>query len=122
MNLRLSSGVYELLTTGLTVSTKGNVPLVSLNKVRLEPGEAALKSVVEYSLTLLGLLLIWPVLLALAILTKIASPRPVLHRRRVLGVSGRSFDAFKFRTMHVDGDAILQQHPELVEDSAPTTS
>jgi exopolysaccharide biosynthesis polyprenyl glycosylphosphotransferase len=113
VHLRLSSGVYELLTTGLTVNTKGSVPLISLNKVRLEPGEACIKAVLEYGLAGLGLLLLSPFLLALAILIKIDSPGPVLHRRRVLGVSGKNFDAFKFRTMRVDGDALLSRDPEL---------
>jgi exopolysaccharide biosynthesis polyprenyl glycosylphosphotransferase len=113
VHLRLSSGVYELLTTGLTVHTLGSVPLVSLNKVRLDPAEASIKNVTEYSLTVAGLLLIWPLLLAIAILIKLDSSGPVLHRRRVLGVSGRGFDAFKFRTMYVDGDAVLQANPEL---------
>jgi lipopolysaccharide/colanic/teichoic acid biosynthesis glycosyltransferase len=36
----------------------------------------------------------------------------VLHRRRVVGQK-RDFDAFKFRTMRVDADAWLEQHPEL---------
>lgn len=115
VHLRLSSGLYELLTTGLTVSTKGSVPLISLNKVRLEPEEAVLKSVLEYSLTIVGLLLAWPLLLGIAILVKLDSPGPVFHRRRVLGVSGRQFDAFKFRTMRVDGDALLRRNPELQE-------
>ncbi|WP_333657493.1 sugar transferase, partial [Anaerolinea sp.] len=38
---------------------------------------------------------------------------PVFHRRRVMGVNGRTFDAFKFRTMYVNGDAILDAYPEL---------
>jgi len=113
VNLRLSSGLYELLTTGLTVRTIGNVPLVSLNKVRLEPAEAGIKTIVEYSLTVAGLLLIWPILLCIAILIKLDSRGPVLHRRRVLGVSGRTFDAFKFRTMHVNGAELLRQRPDL---------
>ncbi|MCS7260864.1 MAG: sugar transferase, partial [Anaerolineae bacterium] len=37
------------------------------------------------------------------------------YRRRVLGVGGREFDAFKFRTMYVNGDEILKQHPEAAE-------
>jgi exopolysaccharide biosynthesis polyprenyl glycosylphosphotransferase len=113
VQLRLSSGVYELLTTGLTVRTAGNVPLVSLNKVRLEPGEAGIKAVLEYSMTVAGLLLIWPLLAAIAILIKIDSPGPILYRRQVLGMSGRKFDAFKFRTMHVNGDEVLRARPEL---------
>jgi lipopolysaccharide/colanic/teichoic acid biosynthesis glycosyltransferase len=31
----------------------------------------------------------------------------------VLGVSGKEFDAFKFRTMRVNGDALLADNPEL---------
>jgi exopolysaccharide biosynthesis polyprenyl glycosylphosphotransferase len=113
VHLRLSSGVYELLTTGLTVRTKGTVPLVSLNKVRLAPEEAGIKMVLEYTLATFGLLVISPLLLAIALAVKLDSRGPVLHRRRVLGVNGKTFDAFKFRTMHVDGDEVLRRHPEL---------
>ena len=113
VHLRLSSGVYELLTTGVTVSTRGSVPLISLNKVRLDTEEALIKTILEYALTIFGLFLIWPVLLLVAIAIKLDSRGPVLHRRRVLGVSGQQFDAFKFRTMHVNGDELLRRHPEL---------
>jgi exopolysaccharide biosynthesis polyprenyl glycosylphosphotransferase len=113
VNLRLSSGVYELLTTGITVRTNGGVPLVSLNKVRLEPEEAWMKSLVEYSLSAVGLLLTLPTLVMIAIAIKLDSPGPVLHRRRVLGVAGRPFDAFKFRTMYVNGNEMLESTPDL---------
>ena len=39
---------------------------------------------------------------------KIDSPGPVFYRRRVVGVGGKLFDAFKFRTMCVDADDRLQ--------------
>ena len=45
---------------------------------------------------------------------KLESPGPVFYRRRVMGVGGQEFDAFKFRTMYINGDQILAQHPELV--------
>jgi lipopolysaccharide/colanic/teichoic acid biosynthesis glycosyltransferase len=41
------------------------------------------------------------------------SGRPLFHRRRVVGVGGREFDAFKVRTMVVDADQILASDPEL---------
>jgi exopolysaccharide biosynthesis polyprenyl glycosylphosphotransferase len=113
VHMRLSSGLYELLTTGLTVHTTGSVPLVSLNKVRLEAEEAFIKTLLEYSLAFISLVVLSPVLLLIAMLIKIDSPGPVLYRRRVLGVSGKLFDAFKFRTMHVNGAALLRNEPEL---------
>jgi lipopolysaccharide/colanic/teichoic acid biosynthesis glycosyltransferase len=47
---------------------------------------------------------------ALAILVE--SGRPVLYRRRVLGLRGE-FDAFKFRTMRTDADRVLAADPAL---------
>jgi exopolysaccharide biosynthesis polyprenyl glycosylphosphotransferase len=116
VHLRLSSGLYELLTTGITVQTKGNVPLVSVNKVRLAPCEAMAKAALEYSVAIGSLVVLAPVLFLLAVLIKLDSRGPVLHRRRVLGVSGQAFDAFKFRTMQVNGHDVLRGKPELVEE------
>lgn len=61
----------------------------------------------------LGLLVLLPFLPIVALLVKIDSPGPVFHRRRVLGLGQTPFDAFKFRTMVVDGDAVLAAHPDL---------
>jgi lipopolysaccharide/colanic/teichoic acid biosynthesis glycosyltransferase len=35
-----------------------------------------------------------------------------------MGLNGRQFDAFKFRTMDVNGDAILDSHPDLKAELA----
>jgi exopolysaccharide biosynthesis polyprenyl glycosylphosphotransferase len=116
IRLRLSSGVYELLTTRVTVQTLGTVPLMSVQKNRLDHGEAVIKTLLESFLTVMGLLVLWPLLLAIAVMIKLDSRGPVIHRRRVLGVSGKQFDAFKFRTMHVNGEALLHEQPRAEEE------
>lgn len=110
--LRLSSGLYEMITTGLQVKEIAWVPLVEVNKVRLTGTDQVLKSVMDYSLALPGLLVLLPLYLILALAIRFDSPGPVLHRRRVMGVNGKSFDAFKFRTMYVNSDEILDAYPE----------
>ena len=72
-----------------------------------------LKALLDFAIVLPTLLLIWPLFAILAIAVKLDSPGPVIHRRRVLGRDGRIFDAFKFRTMYVNGDEILARHPKL---------
>lgn len=116
VQLRLSSGLFEVLTTGVQVKTVGFVPLMSLNKLRLDPIESAMKTILDYGLTIPGLLLLSPVFALIALLIKLDSSGPVFYRRRVLGVGGKPFDAFKFRTMYVNGDEILAQHPELLAE------
>ena len=115
IHMHLSSGLYEIITTGLQVREFAWVPLVEVNRVRLTGTDLLLKTILDYGLTIPLVLLLSPLFLVLAILIKLDSPGPVLHRRRVLGVNGKEFDAFKFRTMAANGDQILAAHPELLE-------
>jgi lipopolysaccharide/colanic/teichoic acid biosynthesis glycosyltransferase len=59
------------------------------------------------------LLLGLPLMVSIAIAIKLDSPGSILYRRRVVGVSGKSFDALKFRSMYVDADERLALNPEL---------
>src|SRR5256885_6476638 len=49
-----------------------------------------------------------PVLFVTATLIAMFDGLPIIYRRRVVGASG-SFDAFKFRTMSRDADAVLER-------------
>lgn len=118
VTLRLSSGLYEIITTGLEVQELASVPLVRVNRFRLTGLDQVMKVILDYSIALAALVIVLPLSVLLTILIKIDSKGPVFHRRRVMGVNGRSFDAFKFRTMHVNGDEILDAHPELKEELA----
>ncbi|MCL6510393.1 MAG: sugar transferase [Anaerolineae bacterium] len=75
--------------------------------------DEVLKALMDYGFTAIGLVLLAPLLIALAVIVKLDSPGPVLHRRRVMGKGGTQFDAFKFRTMYVNGEEILASYPEL---------
>jgi exopolysaccharide biosynthesis polyprenyl glycosylphosphotransferase len=116
VNVRMSSGLYEIITTGLTVKEFAFVPLVGINQLRLTGFDKFLKLALDYCITIPGLILVSPVMLIIGILIKLDSQGPVIHRRRVMGVNGRQFDAYKFRTMYTNGDEILEQYPELQKE------
>lgn len=86
-----------------------------LPEVRQTTGRSShhLKAFLDFALTIPTLIFIAPLLILVAVAVKLDSPGPVLYRRRVLGKDGRVFDAFKFRTMYVNGDEILARHPRL---------
>jgi lipopolysaccharide/colanic/teichoic acid biosynthesis glycosyltransferase len=73
------------------------------------------KSILDFLLTALTLPVWLPLLGFLGLLVKLEDGGPIIHRRRVLGQEG-PFDAFKLRTMRVDADRWLEQHPELMEE------
>lgn len=70
----------------------------------------ALKRIVDVGVASVSLILGAPVLALTALLVKFTSGGPVLYAHTRIGRRGRLFRAWKFRTMHVDGDAILRRH------------
>jgi exopolysaccharide biosynthesis polyprenyl glycosylphosphotransferase len=116
VQVRLSSGLYEIFTTGMFVTTKNAVPLMNINRLRLDRTETILKTLLDYLLIGLALPFLLPFFAVIAALVKLDSPGPVFHRRRVVGIGGKEFDALKFRTMVVNGDEILAEHPELMAE------
>ena len=61
-----------------------------------------MKRVMDVVLSALGLLVLWPVFLVIAILIKLEDGGPVLFRQLRVGRNCRSFLILKFRTMRVD--------------------
>jgi exopolysaccharide biosynthesis polyprenyl glycosylphosphotransferase len=105
----LSSGMYEILTTGVKVQDVGSVPMVSVNRVRLNGINVFLKAMLDYIGATVGLIALSPMFLAIAIIMRRTDPGPIIYRRRVVGVGGKEFDAFKFRTMVVNSDEVLRE-------------
>lgn len=114
--LHIVPGIHEILTTGVQAGEVNGLPLITVNKVRITGFDLALKHVLDYGLSALVLATFMPVMLLVALAVRVSSPGPVFYRREVVGQQGRTFAALKFRTMYLDGDAILEQRPDLLRE------
>lgn len=81
-----------------------------VNLVPLSESNRVLKAALDYILAGVGLFLLSPLLIFIAIAIKLDSPGPVFFRQRRYGQNNRIFRIFKFRTMSVteDGHHIKQ--------------
>jgi exopolysaccharide biosynthesis polyprenyl glycosylphosphotransferase len=113
LKLRLSSGLFEIVSTGLHIKELASVPLIEFNKTRITGLNAVLKSILDILIALVGLVVLAPFLSLIAILIRVDSPGPVIYRHRVVGAHGKEFDAFKFRTMDQGNHKVFIEHPEL---------
>jgi exopolysaccharide biosynthesis polyprenyl glycosylphosphotransferase len=68
-----------------------------------------LKRSFDVVVTLFGGLCVLPCLLLVAILIKLDSAGPVLYRQRRIGLNGREFWMYKFRSMHVGAEAMQDE-------------
>jgi putative colanic acid biosynthesis UDP-glucose lipid carrier transferase len=97
------------LIQGRTDSVAG-LPVVAVCESPFTGMNGIIKRASDIVLSLLILLLITPVLLAIAIAVKASSPGPVLFRQRRYGLDGHEIVVYKFRSMTVceDGPSIVQ--------------
>lgn len=116
LDLYLSSGLYEIITTGLQVRDTDSVPLVVINKVRLKGVDQVFKTIMDYAIAVPLVILLLPVFAIIALLVRLDSPGPIIYRRRVMGINNTQFDAFKFRTMAYNSDEILKSDPKLMQE------
>jgi exopolysaccharide biosynthesis polyprenyl glycosylphosphotransferase len=94
-------------------------PVSGLPFLHVEPPQVARamkwgKAVFDRCGALLLLVLLSPVIVAVAVAVKLESGGPVLFRHRRIGVGGREFGVWKFRSMVADAES---QHDELVAAS-----
>jgi lipopolysaccharide/colanic/teichoic acid biosynthesis glycosyltransferase len=63
------------------------------------------KRPLDLTLVMLGLLAIWPLLLAIAVAVRLSGPGPVFFVQTRIGRGGVPFGIIKFRSMHADAEA-----------------
>ena len=73
------------------------------------------KRLLDIVLALLGILVLIPLFVAIAIWIKLDDGGYIFHFREIIGYRGRRFYALKFRTMIPDADMYLAKHPELLQ-------
>lgn len=73
------------------------------------------KRTLDVLLSLLGIILLLPIFLVIALSIKLDDGGSAFHFREIIGKNSRRFYALKFRTMIVDADGYLAKHPELMQ-------
>jgi putative colanic acid biosynthesis UDP-glucose lipid carrier transferase len=92
------------------VDSIGGLPVVAVCESPFTGLNGLVKRASDVVLALLILVLVSPLMLAIAIGVKMSSPGPVLFRQRRYGLDGKRIVVYKFRTMTVseDGDVVRQ--------------
>ena len=79
-----------------------------------------IKRVIDVALALVGLVVLSPVLLATAVLIRLREGGPILFRQTRVGLHGRPFTIYKFRTMVPDAEQRLEEVRHLNERGGVT--
>lgn len=108
-----SRGVRVLEGTEVYEAITGKVPIesVRLSWLLFSPGCYASRFFLAYKrlasvvVSILGMLVTFPLVPFIVLAIRLSSPGPILYRQKRVGRDGAVFHCYKFRTMHADAEA-----------------
>jgi putative colanic acid biosysnthesis UDP-glucose lipid carrier transferase len=105
--------VPDILGLQMLSNKMGNflgLPVVDLNQPISSGFNGIVKDIFDKAFAIVALILLAPLFLVIAILIKQSSPGPVFFKQPRLGLNGRQFNVYKFRSMkvHQETDQVTQ--------------
>ncbi len=104
IDLQIIPDYSDYLALGAEVDSFEGLPLIQLNQSPLFGYRSWLKRFFDFSLSLVGIILISPLLLFIAILVKTTSKGPILYGQERMGIDGKIFRMLKFRSMKLNAE------------------
>ena len=77
------------------------------------------KKIIDFSLSAVALVILSPLLLIVAILIKLESKGPVIFSQKRVGLNGKEFKMYKFRSMVVNAEELKEKLAKQNEMSGP---
>jgi exopolysaccharide biosynthesis polyprenyl glycosylphosphotransferase len=100
----------ELLsTTGFGRRQDHGAHVVTIGARAAKDWQQSTKRVLDVVCSLFGLITLFPLLLVVAMLVKLTSPGAALYRQERIGLHGRQFRVWKFRTMTCGSDQLVAE-------------
>jgi Undecaprenyl-phosphate glucose phosphotransferase len=99
VDVRLVADVPALSALALTTSNLHGMTFIGLRESPYHGLNVVVKRVMDVVLSAAALLVLSPLMAAIAVLVRLTSPGPVLYRQERCGLNGQSFKMLKFRTM-----------------------
>jgi exopolysaccharide biosynthesis polyprenyl glycosylphosphotransferase len=118
--------VFRLLTkdqqpklTNAFVSIVANEKFLTFINVPYKPYALTIKKFMDFSLSVILLIILSPLMLIIGLLIWSTSKGPIIYKQTRVGLRGRQFDLYKFRTMVADAEIERQELESLNEMDGP---
>jgi len=95
------------------------IPLVTFETTVAKEWQLFVKRGTDLVLSGLGIILLSPLFFMISILIKLTSSGPVLYKQQRLGLNGRKFELYKFRTMYRGAQEKLSKVKDVKEKDTP---
>jgi len=104
ITVRVILDLYNLKVAKTHFSCMGTLPMLTFNSVSINQFQLMIKRLMDIVGALIGLAFTAVASIFIVPAIKLTSPGPVLFKQDRVGMNGRIFKIYKFRTMYVDAE------------------
>jgi exopolysaccharide biosynthesis polyprenyl glycosylphosphotransferase len=112
---RVAVDFFPHVNSQVYLDRLGASPLLTFSATPHDEIRLLVKRVIDILLAGAALLVLWPVMLAIALIIRVTSPGPAIFRQVRCGLNGRRFTFYKFRSMCKDAHSLRESLEHLSE-------
>lgn len=116
---RMYSSFFNMLTNRTQLQYFGTTPLLTISSAPMDYVALKTKRIFDYVFSAAVLVFFSPVYLGIALAIKLSSPGKVIFKQKRVGLRGRQFYVYKFRTMVSNAEDLRDQLLEQNEMDGP---
>lgn len=104
VSIKVFPDIFQFVTSQASIDDLGGLPLLSVRDFAMRGYLMVFKRLIDLVGAAMGLVLLSPLMLLVAIAIKLESPGPVFFVQDRMGLDGKPFSMIKFRSMRLDAE------------------
>ncbi len=94
----------EFIRSGTTITFFDDIPVLRLRETPMQGMQGILKRLIDIACSMSAVILLSPLMLAIAVAIRLTSPGKAIFRQERVGRAGKRFHIYKFRSMRTDAE------------------
>lgn len=102
--IKIIPNLQDFLTGAVKTEGIWHAPLVKISPDLMPAWQMSLKRVIDIVISIIGIIILSPVYIFTAIGVKLSSKGPIIYKQERVGLHGKPFQMFKFRSMYSNAE------------------
>jgi exopolysaccharide biosynthesis polyprenyl glycosylphosphotransferase len=117
--VRIVPDVFQMTLSRVELGEMSGIPLLGIKHTTISGSNLIIKRVLDFTVALLGLIFLAPLMALIGLAIKLDSPGPAIFTQERVGKNGKRFGIHKFRSMVLDAEDQIDDLLFLNEANGP---
>jgi len=104
VHIKVIPRMYDILSGSVKMTAIFGAPLIEIQHEIMPPWQQSMKRFIDVVASIFALFVLFPVYLVIGLLVKLSSKGPIFYSHERIGLYGKPFKIYKFRSMYQDAE------------------